>query len=177
MYNKIIKVKESQSLILEEGWKMVNLSDYIEEFIRQMFEEHDETIEIQRNELANKFNCAPSQINYVLTTRFTVPKGCNVESRRGGGGYIRIKRIELNNPDLFSWLIAQVGDSILENEAIDLIIRLYNKDLLTEKEVIIIKSAISDKTLRMDREDNNIVRANVLKMIFLNLMSYGFKEE
>lgn len=72
---------------------MARLSDIIEEFIKDMLDDaQDNELQIQRNELANKFSCAPSQINYVLTTRFTANKGYYIESRRGGGGCIVIKK-------------------------------------------------------------------------------------
>ena len=79
---------------------MARISDIIAQFINDMIEDKkDKEVIIQRNELADKFNCAPSQINYVLTTRFTSEKGYMIESRRGGGGYIIIKRIEYNNKE------------------------------------------------------------------------------
>ena len=76
---------------------MARLSDIIEEFLKELMEGMDGAIEIQRNELANRFRCVPSQINYVIDTRFTTEKGYYVESRRGGGGYIKIKRIIFDN--------------------------------------------------------------------------------
>ena len=78
---------------------MARLSDVIEEFIKQMFNDSNKnTVFIQRNELADQFRCAPSQINYVLTTRFTYEKGYLIESKRGGGGHIAIKQLEYGNP-------------------------------------------------------------------------------
>ena len=71
---------------------MAILSDSIEQFIKSLLEEYDEMIELQRNELANYFSCAPSQINYVLATRFSPEKGYYVESKRGGGGHIKLVR-------------------------------------------------------------------------------------
>ena len=85
---------------------MANLADLIEQFIKESFKEiQGGIVEIQRNEMANQFSCAPSQINYVLTTRFTVEKGYFVESRRGGGGYIRIKKLKISEDDFLKDMI------------------------------------------------------------------------
>ena len=99
---------------------MARISDIIAKFINDMIEdEKSKEVIIQRNELADKFNCAPSQINYVLTTRFTTEKGYLIESRRGGGGYIIIKRIEYNSKEKQLEQINQsIGDSLTYNSAI-----------------------------------------------------------
>ena len=79
---------------------MARMSDIIEEFIKQLINETDGVIEIQRNELPSYFKCVPSQINYVIDTRFTTERGYYVESRRGGGGHIRIKRVNVDRPEI-----------------------------------------------------------------------------
>ena len=81
------------------------LSDHIEEFIKELLIEDEGMAELQRNELAQKFNCAPSQINYVLTTRFSPNRGYVTESRRGGGGYIRVIRLDIERCDYISDII------------------------------------------------------------------------
>lgn len=92
---------------------MANLSDIIEGFIKEMFEDIPEGIlDIQRNEMANHFNCAPSQINYVLTTRFTLERGYFVESRRGGGGYIRIKKLKISEDEFLREIMDFIGETI-----------------------------------------------------------------
>ena len=78
----------------------MRMSDMIEEFIKELFEEENK-IEIQRNDLAEKFNCVPSQINYVISTRFRPSQGYYVESKRGGGGHIRIKKINITKSNYF----------------------------------------------------------------------------
>ena len=75
---------------------MAVLSDNIEQFIKSLLNEYDEMVELQRNELASYFSCAPSQINYVLATRFSPEKGYYIESKRGGGGYIKLTRVDAN---------------------------------------------------------------------------------
>ena len=83
----------------------MNISDIIEEFIKDMFNEEEEYIEIQRNDLAEHFNCVPSQINYVISTRFKPSQGYYVESRRGGGGHILIKKV---NTDKYEYLMNKI---------------------------------------------------------------------
>ena len=83
---------------------MQNISDIIEQFILEQLQNYEE-VNLSRNELASFFNCAPSQINYVLSTRFTNPKGFITESRRGGGGYIKLTRVDLNKNDYIEKLI------------------------------------------------------------------------
>ena len=135
---------------------MARISDTIADFIYSLIDEtEDNQAIIQRNELADKFNCAPSQINYVLTTRFTCEKGYVIESRRGGGGYIIVKRIYHNS--------SQQKINIL-NEAIGSSITYHLIDplLLLSIEYEIIKVAVNDRTLG-SVEDKNKVRADILK--------------
>lgn len=144
---------------------MARLSDIIEEFIKQLLEDSNEReLQIQRNELANYFRCAPSQINYVLTTRFTTDKGYYVESKRGGGGCIIIKHMEFNhNKKLMQAINLQIGESITIDKAIKIINYLQENDLVSEREAYIIKIAISDRTLNLLQENKNAFRAELLK--------------
>ena len=109
---------------------MAQLSDAIEKFIKELMEEGAQ-VEVKRNELAQHFGCAPSQINYVLATRFSVDHGYVIESRRGGGGYVRIVRMQ-QSPDgnLLSVLLNRVGGEIDEESAVAIIAHLLAKGLL-----------------------------------------------
>ena len=151
---------------------MARISDIIAKFINDMIEdEKSKEVIIQRNELADKFNCAPSQINYVLTTRFTTEKGYLIESRRGGGGYIITKRIEYNSKEKQLEEINQsIGDSLTYNSAILLIEHLYDRKLITKREFEIIKRSINDRTLGL-AEDKNKLRAEMLKGIIMVILS------
>lgn len=151
---------------------MARISDIIAKFINDMIEdEKSKEVIIQRNELADKFNCAPSQINYVLTTRFTTEQGYLIESRRGGGGYIIIKRIEYNSKEKQLEEINQsIGDSLTYNSAILLIEHLYDRKLITKREFEIIKRSINDRTLGL-AEDKNKLRAEMLKGIIMVILS------
>ena len=143
---------------------MARLTDVIEKFIKDMIINDDNhQALIQRNELADQFRCAPSQINYVLTTRFTYAKGYVVESRRGGGGYILIKKIEHETPLSRKKLIDEsIGNSITYHNTVELLDNLLESELINKKEYEIIKIAVNDKTLR-NAENKNSIRADILK--------------
>lgn len=151
---------------------MARMSDIIAEFINCMLndDDHKEVI-IQRNELADKFNCAPSQINYVLTTRFTIEKGYVIESRRGGGGYITIKKIEYNSKSKqLDILKNTIGNSITFSSALSIVEHLLEHNIITRKEFEIIKIAINDRTLSCADEKNR-VRADILKGMITVILS------
>jgi len=146
------------------------LSDIIEDFINDLMDANDNsTIEIQRNLLAHQFGCSPSQINYVLTTRFNNEKGYIIESKRGGGGYIRILKVETSKYDDFDKIVNEtIGDNITINKAIDLIDRLNKKGIITDKSKNIMKRTLSDRALcRIIYEDRNKIRADLLKEMIL----------
>ena len=151
---------------------MARISDIIAQFINDMIEDKkDKEVIIQRNELADKFNCAPSQINYVLTTRFTSEKGYMIESRRGGGGYIIIKRIEYNNKEKQVEAINKaIGESLTSSAALLLLEHLYETNLITKRELEIVKISINDRTLS-NAEDKNKLRAEILKGIIMVILS------
>ena len=150
---------------------MARISDIIAQFINDMIEDKkDKEVIIQRNELADKFNCAPSQINYVLTTRFTSEKGYMIESRRGGGGYIIIKRIEYNNKEKVEAINKAIGESLTYSAALLLLEHLYETNLITKRELEIVKISINDRTLS-NAEDKNKLRAEILKGIIMVILS------
>ena len=151
---------------------MARISDIIAQFINDMIEDKkDKEVIIQRNELADKFNCAPSQINYVLKTRFTSEKGYMIESRRGGGGYIIIKRIEYNNKEKQVEAINKaIGESLTYSAALLLLEHLYETNLITKRELEIVKISINDRTLS-NAEDKNKLRAEILKGIIMVILS------
>ncbi|MCC5426623.1 CtsR family transcriptional regulator [Clostridium botulinum] len=148
---------------------VARLSDIIEDFIKEMFQENNESeLQIKRNELANYFSCAPSQINYVLTTRFTEDKGYYIESKRGGGGCIIIKRIEFtDNKNLKELIVDRIGNSITYDNAINIIDGLVETAVITEREAIIMKIAINDRVFGNIDANKNMLRANILKNIIM----------
>jgi transcriptional regulator CtsR len=147
------------------------LSDIIEEFLKGLIIEEEGTVEIQRNELANRFNCVPSQINYVISTRFTAEKGYYVESRRGGGGYISIKRLNVDSAgDYLMHIITSIGDRISQLTSEVFINNFVDYNIIENREAMIMKAATSDKVLTdvpTDKRDD--VRAAILKNMLMSL--------
>jgi transcriptional regulator CtsR len=153
------------------------LSDIIEVFIKELLEEaNDKGIEIQRNELANYFNCAPSQINYVLTTRFTMDKGYVIESRRGGGGYIRIVRMNVDKNTFVKILLDEIGDGISKMQAASIIDMLKERKYITERERLLMAAALSDRSINTPVNIKDGVRANLLKSMIITLFNFKGRE-
>jgi len=146
----------------------MGISDIIASFIDETLTETDGMAELQRVELANRFKCVPSQINYVISTRFSPEHGYIVESRRGGGGYIRIKRIVMDSDMLIMHTINTIGDSVDINTAAALITNLRQNNAITNNEASLIMSAISNNALRpLAPEARNIIRASILKQMLM----------
>ena len=148
----------------------MRMSDVIEEFIKDLFEEEKDYIEIQRNDLAEYFNCVPSQINYVISTRFKPSQGYYVESRRGGGGYIKIKRVINTNSEYLTHIIKNIGNILSNQEADILISDMLSYNLITEKEARLLKVATSDNVLVIAKDTKDIIRASIFKNMLLNLI-------
>lgn len=147
-----------------------NTSDLIEAYIKQILEE-SERIEIRRAEMANLFNCVPSQINYVINTRFTVPRGYSVESKRGGGGYIRIEKIQITNYHQFlEHVKCLFDDTLTEKDATAIIQKLYEEDVVTKREGNLLLSTIAKNVLNVSQEEDQI-RASLMHAI-LERLSY-----
>lgn len=144
---------------------MSKISDLIESFLNDLIQESKGAIEIQRNEMACYFKCAPSQINYVLTTRFTSDRGYVIESRRGGGGSIKIMKIDMDDNDfLFEMLANRIGDSVNKEGAFELLEILYRKGLMEIKIRNIIKTVVDDNTLSsINKPGRDRIRAEILK--------------
>ena len=144
----------------------MRLSDSIESFIKTMLTQEEPEVELKRNELAEYFNCAPSQINYVLATRFTQDDGYVIESRRGGGGYIRIVRVCHSGGQKLLYLVQErIGNAIGEPEAARLIGQLAHERILSPSEANIMRAAVSDAALAVPMPEpiKNAVRARTLK--------------
>jgi len=147
----------------------MRISDIIEDFIKDMMKDEDDFIEIQRNELAEHFNCVPSQINYVIATRFKPQQGYYVESRRGGGGHIRIKKISNDKEDVFMHIINNIGSQITSNEVDILISNLLSSDMINEQLAKLLKVATSDNVLVVPQDTKDKLRANIFKNMLLNI--------
>lgn len=146
----------------------MRVSDLIEEFIKDLFEDN-QYIEIQRNDLAEQFNCVPSQINYVISTRFKPSQGYYVESKRGGGGCIKIKKINLDKSQYLMHIINNIQNEITANEVDILLSDFLTYGLITEKEAKLLKVATSDNVLTLNKNVRDEIRAKIFKNMILNL--------
>lgn len=168
---KSTKVKVSQS---QQGVvRLSSISDIIEYYLKKILDEsRTGEIEIKRNELANRFQCVPSQINYVISTRFTAEKGYIVESKRGGGGFIRIRKVRLNtDQEYFLYCLEQIGQSISQVTAEHLISRLQDDQLITAREAMLMKQIISRETLQLPIVLRDQVRAKIMRVMVTILFS------
>lgn len=148
-----------------------NMSDIIEAYLKKVLGQ-DERVEIRRSEMANRFNCVPSQINYVINTRFTVQQGYLVESKRGGGGYIRIIKVKLiDEVEMLDMMIDIIGNKITQKNACSIIERLFETEMLTKREANIILSVMEKSLLNADGIIENELRARLL-VAFLNNLKY-----
>ena len=147
----------------------MGMSDIIANFINEILNEADEgQAIIQRNDLANQFNCVPSQINYVISTRFTPDHGYYVESQRGGGGYIKITKAKITKSDYLMHLITSLGDKVTQKEIEIFVKNIYENNIISMREAKLILSATNDKALNTENKD--IIRASIFKNMLINLV-------
>ena len=147
----------------------MRMSDIIEEFIKDLFDDDNQLIEIQRNELAEYFNCVPSQINYVISTRFKPSQGYYVESKRGGGGHITIKKVNNTKSDYFMHIIKNIGEEMTSNDVDILINDFLSYNLITKKDAKLLKVATSDNILNLAKDAKDKLRAKLFKNMLLNI--------
>ncbi len=170
-YNEYQKVKVSQG---QQGVvRMSSISDIIERYLKKIINEsEDGVIEIKRSELADIFQCVPSQINYVISTRFTVEKGYIVESKRGGGGFIRIQKVRYKNcHEIFDEMLSYIGDAVTQMTAEHVISRLMEEDLMTKREALLMKRLISRETLQLPIPLRDPVRSRMMKVLLTTLLT------
>jgi len=150
----------------------VGISDLIESFIRNALDEANGTAELQRGALANRFGCVPSQINYVISTRFSPEHGYIVESRRGGGGYIRIRRVQASDPKmLLMHTVNCIGDEIDYRSAVALLSNLLSSGVINNSQAVLAEAALCDNALRpVPADSKNQARASILKQILIKIM-------
>ena len=147
----------------------MRMSDVIEEFIKDLLNTEEEYVDIQRNELAEQFNCVPSQINYVISTRFKPSQGYYVESKRGGGGHITIRKVNNTKEDYIMHIINNIGNNLTSNEVDILISDFLTYNIITKKEAKLLKVATSDNVLRLNQQIKDEVRARIFKNMLLNI--------
>ncbi|EAC8302681.1 CtsR family transcriptional regulator [Listeria monocytogenes] len=149
---------------------MKNISDVIEAYLKQVLES-SEAVEIKRSEIADKFECVPSQINYVINTRFTMERGYIVESKRGGGGYIRIIKVKMNDKlQLLEAIISMVHDKkVSQSFSEDVILRLLEEEVITKKEARLMVAALDREVLILSLPDRDILRSRILEAMLVAL--------
>ena len=146
-----------------------NMSDIIEEYLKNVLLVQ-EKVEIRRSEIADRFNCVPSQINYVINTRFTVQQGYVVESKRGGGGYIRIMKVNLvDDMDIIDALLEVVPEELSIKQANHILQNLYDNELLSKREAQLLSIAMSKESLIEVEQCSNQLRSNMMKNILTGL--------
>lgn len=150
---------------------MANISDIIEKFLLDALS-HDDSMDISRNELANYFNVAPSQINYVLSTRFTTDRGFEVVSQRGGSGYIRLIKLDFSNDDYIKDLISnRLKKPIDYNSTKQVLLNLKDNNIISESEYDIILTMISQKALSNPFNIEDKLRSQIMKTLMISLLS------
>lgn len=149
-----------------------NISDLIERYLKEILADNEQ-VKIRRSEIAGLFDVVPSQINYVINTRFTIQNGYIVESKRGGGGYIRIEKVRLlDDIDVLDSLIEAIGNKLSKRDSETIVQTLYNNDLINRREVSIILAAIDKDAIDLNNSDlTDIMRANIMISI-LNRLRY-----
>ncbi|PYI50173.1 CtsR family transcriptional regulator [Paenibacillus flagellatus] len=151
---------------------MRNVSDIIEQYLKNILQQSpDGVVELQRSELAEKFQCVPSQINYVISTRFTLEKGYLVESKRGGGGYIRIQRVELPSKEaIHVHIFRTVGMELDQASAEGIIYQLEEGRFITAREANLLRAAVARDVLNLKLPLRDEVRARLLKAMLIALL-------
>ena len=148
----------------------MRMSDLVAQYIIEMLDRENGSAEIQRNELAGNLGCLPSQINYVITSRFTPEKGYIVESRRGGGGFIRISRVKMDRGTALMYIINSIGTTLDKASAEAMLKNMLQRDMIEHTSAKLIASALSDRTItNVEQSKRDAVRADLFKNMLLTL--------
>lgn len=148
----------------------MNMSDIIEKMLIDMLKASDGNVEIQRNTLAGELNCVPSQINYVIQTRFTPERGYIIESRRGGGGGVRIRTVKTDRSTYPMHIVNAVGSTLSYRTAAVFVQNLLDYECITPREAHIILGAVNDKVLPFTADVRDNVRARIFKSMVTSIV-------
>lgn len=148
----------------------MNMSDIIEKLLIDMLRESGGSVEIQRNNLAGELNCVPSQINYVIQTRFTPERGYIIESRRGGGGGVRIRSVKTDSDTYPMHIVNAVGNTLSYRTAAVFVQNLLDYECITPREAHIILGAVNDKVLPFTADIRDTVRAGIFKSMVASVI-------
>lgn len=145
----------------------MRMSDLVAQTILEMLDSQNGDAQIKRNELATALGCVPSQINYVITSRFTPEQGYIVESRRGGGGYIRITRVHMSEQTFIMHLVNSIGNSLDRASAEVMLNNLYSRSVINKPTAELIAIALSDRSLSAAPQE---IRDNLRADLFKNML-------
>ena len=153
---------------------MPNIADIVEEYIKaRLSRSNGGIVVMRRSELAEKFQCVPSQINYVLNTRFSFNRGYIIETRRGGGGFIRVIRVSLDeSEDILDIIYEKIGDEISLGECINLIKYLFDEELITKREAHLMENVIEVTTPNNEIKNSGEQRAIIFKAMLMVLLRH-----
>ena len=168
------KAKSNEAIDLgtrEKGGEDLGISDIIAGFIQQELEEAGGALEVQRSDLAQRFNCVPSQINYVMSTRFSPEHGYIVESRRGGGGYIRITRVQVGRQTLLMHVINSIGQRLDPASARAITQNLVDSEAISAEAGRSLLAGTGDRALRrVDKSCRDMLRSDIFKQVLIHLV-------
>lgn len=149
----------------------MRMSDLVANYIMRMLEESDGNAEIQRNVLAGELGCVPSQINYVITSRFTPEQGYIVESKRGGGGYIRITRVTTNRRSAIMHIVNSIGNKLSSSSAVIMLRNMKESGIISAYDSALMSAALSDKAYGdTPPQKRDSLRASIFKNLLITHM-------
>ena len=149
----------------------MRISDSVANYILQMLNDENGIAEIQRNELANTLGCVPSQINYVITSRFTPEQGYIVESKRGGGGYIRITRVTTDRRSAIMHIVNSIGDKLSSSSAAIMLRNMKDSGIISAYDSALMSAALSDKAYGdTPPQKRDSLRASIFKNLLITHM-------
>ena len=147
------------------------LSDNIAKIIEEMLENGGGSAEVRRSDLAARLGCVPRQVTYVITSRFTPERGYITESRRGGGGYIRIARVSMGKNEYLMHFFHAVGDSLDERDAVVLVRNLRDRGIIDTVTAEVMAASMAERALaRIEPKGRSAVRADIMRHILLTLL-------
>ena len=156
-------------ILQTKGGEDLGISDIIAGFIQQELDQAGGALELQRADLAQRFNCVPSQINYVMSTRFSPEHGYIVESRRGGGGYIRITRVQVDRQTLLMHVINSIGDRLDAASARAMVQNLVQSEAISRELGQALLSATGSRALQSaSPESRDALRADIYKQVLIH---------
>ena len=147
----------------------MQITDRITRYLEEQMQRENGYVQFQRNALASLLGCAPSQITYVVASHYTAERGYRVESRRGGGGYIRITRVRVDRPTLLMHFINSIGPEIDTQSALAIVRNLYETEAISQETARLLQIVLSDTALRsVPRSTRDVLRADLMRQVLIH---------